>query len=106
MIRRPPRSTLFPYTPLFRSRFDEDRPFARISQVFDDGVAAPTGAFGQFARRHVLHQLAGIPTPPAALERPAVVLLIEIFVEEQLAQTVAVENGRRLPLVEGQIQFR
>src|SRR3712207_7114058 len=22
MIRRPPRSTLFPYTPLFRSRFD------------------------------------------------------------------------------------
>src|SRR3712207_8461505 len=26
MIRRPPRSTLFPYTTLFRSRFDERRP--------------------------------------------------------------------------------
>src|SRR5258708_16932432 len=25
MIRRPPRSTLFPYTTLFRSRVDEDR---------------------------------------------------------------------------------
>src|SRR5699024_11761137 len=25
MIRRPPRSTLFPYTTLFRSRFDEDK---------------------------------------------------------------------------------
>src|SRR5260370_17832468 len=25
MIRRPPRSTLFPYTTLFRSRFIEDR---------------------------------------------------------------------------------
>src|SRR5256885_8907236 len=25
MIRRPPRSTLFPYTTLFRSRTDEDR---------------------------------------------------------------------------------
>src|SRR3712207_8375208 len=25
MIRRPPRSTLFPYTTLFRSRFDPDR---------------------------------------------------------------------------------
>src|SRR5256885_11902507 len=25
MIRRPPRSTLFPYTTLFRSRFDESR---------------------------------------------------------------------------------
>src|SRR3989449_11421832 len=26
MIRRPPRSTLFPYTTLFRSRFQERRP--------------------------------------------------------------------------------
>src|SRR2546430_13719289 len=26
MIRRPPRSTLFPYTPLFRSEFDEPEP--------------------------------------------------------------------------------
>src|SRR2546425_9250043 len=26
MIRRPPRSTLFPYTTLFRSRGDQDRP--------------------------------------------------------------------------------
>src|SRR2546430_12283730 len=26
MIRRPPRSTLFPYTPLFRSARDLDRP--------------------------------------------------------------------------------
>src|SRR2546430_6241182 len=25
MIRRPPRSTLFPYTTLFRSSFDDDR---------------------------------------------------------------------------------
>src|SRR5437773_3389308 len=25
MIRRPPRSTLFPYTTLFRSRFDDSR---------------------------------------------------------------------------------
>src|SRR2546429_5612384 len=25
MIRRPPRSTLFPYTTLFRSRFDGDK---------------------------------------------------------------------------------
>src|SRR5256885_12035977 len=28
MIRRPPRSTLFPYTTLFRSRFDTDEQIA------------------------------------------------------------------------------
>src|SRR3712207_7390443 len=28
MIRRPPRSTLFPYTTLFRSGFEEARPMA------------------------------------------------------------------------------
>src|SRR5689334_24174844 len=35
MIRRPPRSTLFPYTTLFRS---EDYPFAR---AWDEMFAAP-----------------------------------------------------------------
>src|SRR2546425_5365683 len=30
MIRRPPRSTLFPYTTLFRSRSDRDRATAAI----------------------------------------------------------------------------
>src|SRR3712207_8286152 len=32
MIRRPPRSTLFPYTTLFRSRFDSRRPRARDAE--------------------------------------------------------------------------
>src|SRR2546426_6250688 len=41
MIRRPPRSTLFPYTTLFRSRAALDRP-RRAARVIDDeglGVA-------------------------------------------------------------------
>src|SRR3712207_6965529 len=29
MIRRPPRSTLFPYTTLFRSRIEDDLPLGR-----------------------------------------------------------------------------
>src|SRR2546421_5654148 len=33
MIRRPPRSTLFPYTTLFRSERDEDRPADRNTQL-------------------------------------------------------------------------
>src|SRR5258708_24336826 len=36
MIRRPPRSTLFPYTTLFRSRF-EDYSFVRAVAEMNDG---------------------------------------------------------------------
>src|SRR5258706_2285208 len=43
MIRRPPRSTLFPYTTLFRSRsFLEDAPMtaAQAARIILDGVKA------------------------------------------------------------------
>src|SRR4051812_49746775 len=43
MIRRPPRSTLFPYTTLFRSQVVEDRERLRsrvaIALVFPDGCS-------------------------------------------------------------------
>src|SRR3712207_8545667 len=39
MIRRPPRSTLFPYTTLFRSPTDENKPFD-IKQLIDSLVDA------------------------------------------------------------------
>src|SRR5689334_23821570 len=55
MIRRPPRSTLFPYTTLFRSR----REFARLSPVVSDRAthaeerpARGVGTRPQRARRH------------------------------------------------------
>src|SRR2546427_12360938 len=39
MIRRPPRSTLFPYTTLFRSRHAEVLPlFSRLSQAEQDRI--------------------------------------------------------------------
>src|SRR3712207_7917714 len=48
MIRRPPRSTLFPYTTLFRSRFQHGgppnfcQPFSDVAQALDDiEVAIP-----------------------------------------------------------------
>src|SRR3989449_8018084 len=46
MIRRPPRSTLFPYTTLFRSRL-----FARLYNATTDPVVAtqPVGGDGSFA---------------------------------------------------------
>src|SRR2546429_4848699 len=59
MIRRPPRSTLFPYTTLFRSRPRDDlvsRPFEfldrdnSISGVVEPLVAPATGALPNTAR--------------------------------------------------------
>src|SRR2546430_3368872 len=48
MIRRPPRSTLFPYTTLFRSERDDVAPRRREADVLDgeDAVAGSGGAVG------------------------------------------------------------
>src|SRR3989449_8180934 len=51
MIRRPPRSTLFPYTTLFRSRLAQDRGGAagrgdRLQSVGPVARDAPAGAAG------------------------------------------------------------
>src|SRR2546430_15003041 len=50
MIRRPPRSTLFPYTTLFRSTF---------SDVFEEGGVVKTPFYGGFG----LLAAGGIPKP-------------------------------------------
>src|SRR3712207_9007400 len=41
MIRRPPRSTLFPYTTLFRSRSPQGHGEGRGARGHADGVASP-----------------------------------------------------------------
>src|SRR3712207_7214673 len=49
MIRRPPRSTLFPYTTLFRSRASVAQRRALLAGLLDtDGTVTPSGAV-QFA---------------------------------------------------------
>src|SRR3712207_7891159 len=53
MIRRPPRSTLFPYTTLFRSvPGDAARRGARGVDEGPDGARAAHGAAGPRGRRH------------------------------------------------------
>src|SRR5256885_4430671 len=47
MIRRPPRSTLFPYTTLFRSGMDAH------DALFDDGCATAPSSQGRCARDRV-----------------------------------------------------
>src|SRR5437667_949943 len=53
MIRRPPRSTLFPYTTLFRSLLN----LGQIAGAPPNQVAER--AFAQRDSKHVLHHLAG-----------------------------------------------
>src|SRR3712207_7202424 len=54
MIRRPPRSTLFPYTPLFRSVRPEDCPRLSAEYLAQERAALPPWVFareylGQFS---------------------------------------------------------
>src|SRR5260221_9076457 len=57
MIRRPPRSTLFPYTTLFRSRIDLESDDGIIGHAVDKGRARypPGGAvlFARIADKHL-----------------------------------------------------
>src|SRR3712207_9508576 len=41
MIRRPPRSTLFPYTTLFRSLLRAQRPLHRVVERLEGGTGQP-----------------------------------------------------------------
>src|SRR2546430_4932397 len=52
MIRRPPRSTLFPYTTLFRSLCapNQQIPFPETPDGCDDGVVHPKGSDPDIAR--------------------------------------------------------
>src|SRR2546430_14545859 len=65
MIRRPPRSTLFPYTTLFRSR--DERPAVSVRHH-------DTRARGGFTADHHEHQ----PTGAAATVRPHPLTRVEI----------------------------
>src|SRR5574341_1866866 len=67
MIRRPPRSTLFPYTTLFRSTANRDRPSRGLK--LGDPIGARVTA-GPHCGRYVRITLA-----PAAVPRPEVVPL-------------------------------
>ena len=52
MIRRPPRSTLFPYTTLFRSQREVRRPSSGDPRL-DFEVFAPRVEYAQIGRAHV-----------------------------------------------------
>src|SRR3712207_7354222 len=53
MIRRPPRSTLFPYTTLFRSRLGQERETGREHALVDDRAVRVAGRVDDL---HVGHE--------------------------------------------------
>src|SRR3712207_7333741 len=64
MIRRPPRSTLFPYTTLFRSRAPEQRhrpgvghPKQPVHQHLRRPLAGEERAGGGAERREIVHEV-------------------------------------------------
>src|SRR2546426_9021381 len=60
MIRRPPRSTLFPYTTLFRSRAKEnDEVLHRAPQDHADHEPQRAGQEAELRGEHRTHQRAG-----------------------------------------------
>src|SRR2546426_9356017 len=66
MIRRPPRSTLFPYTTLFRSLVDRPPRVHERVAVPADGAALP----GRLRRSAAGVLAAGVPHRRAVLELP------------------------------------
>src|SRR3712207_8954232 len=75
MIRRPPRSTLFPYTTLFRSRLQGSELLvvpARVRRAADEPVAAVVGDEHAVALQRPGHdpRLAREPADPDAALQP------------------------------------
>src|SRR2546427_12588070 len=99
MIRRPPRSTLFPYTTLFRSRDEPDR---------DQGPEEPRSEEEEDAAHRVRRLGAPLPGPPASralgateseVEAPDLELLVRVRrpLDVLLEAVVLVGLGHRHP---------
>src|SRR5256885_10066008 len=71
MIRRPPRSTLFPYTTLFRSLGLTARAFVPVSAETGANITAAAGdVMGWFSGPTLLRAIDELGTPPSSAERP------------------------------------
>src|SRR3712207_7367958 len=80
MIRRPPRSTLFPYTTLFRSTIGVRRPMSQSAPIFAVVLAAGKGTRMKSNRAKVLHTLCGLPMVNYVIEATSPLLPEELLV--------------------------
>src|SRR2546422_5157358 len=102
MIRRPPRSTLFPYTTLFRSRSARPRPAERTDAT-DPRIApvTPSGSLpGGVAPRPARDGSGGSGPPPAARSeehtselQSRLHLVCRLLLEKKKIRTIFVFTG-------------
>src|SRR5215211_5215301 len=120
MIRRPPRSTLFPYTTLFRSRadclvrrlarkpggvahYEEDRVVSLAGRVVEDDAVADAAAGRDLGRQRSALVAGGRGVVPVEVEGPSLGVLGRRAVEEHLvARDVGAEARARLPVLVAQ----
>src|SRR3989449_10288925 len=86
MIRRPPRSTLFPYTTLFRSRLDVpallvevDEPPVLVEEDLEIAIIADLGRVAPAVEDELLVERAGLRVEPEVADD---VLLVAVRGEE------------------------
>src|SRR5256886_7085518 len=98
MIRRPPRSTLFPYTTLFRSlrvrcigRTD-DMLIVRGVNVFPSAVREVVGAFAPQVSGHMLVR----PTAPGVKQEPPLPVSVELAEGASVPPGLADAIGERI----------
>src|SRR3712207_8507251 len=75
MIRRPPRSTLFPYTTLFRSRAVRARRDVRVERLRLFRIQTPV----ERARHHLFRATAAHDAPPCVPSVPSIQFLRELL---------------------------
>src|SRR2546425_3243775 len=87
MIRRPPRSTLFPYTTLFRSQFPKEIPAYSLNRAGASPTRAVTAAHDQIVLGHADVVLAGGVESLSDIPILASRRLADILVEASKAKT-------------------
>src|SRR3712207_1165031 len=105
MIRRPPRSTLFPYTTLFRSDLHERLPaLTRVLDLEAGPAAIPREVVLQAAAvagrravaherpRHVVPGAAAEPALPGGAQRAALVVAAVLAAAAEVARVPATRN--------------
>src|SRR2546426_1256181 len=93
MIRRPPRSTLFPYTTLFRSQENVSTPFDALvnAQVLDDRLVVEVRGRALVERLQRLERAQRATRNPAQAER-----LMAASLKEMQALERALRRGEEL----------
>src|SRR3712207_6291955 len=89
MIRRPPRSTLFPYTTLFRSN-------GRVTEFYIERGEGSQGIVGNIYKGRVMRVLPGMQSAfvDIGLERDAFLYVSDFFDEEEEFERIVVDKKR------------